>query len=129
MKALLIDTETRKASVVEIDDENHLKEFYRLLNCSLIDVAYRKVGGKYFDIIIDDEGLFTESPKVSALDTNREPALVGNLLLCNHDSDGNETSLSDDDIARIQEFIEYGFVENKRTGKVEPAIFLTGVDY
>lgn len=129
MKALLIDTETRKATAVEIGDENRLEQYYDLLKCSLIDITSRKIGGKYYDIIVDDEGLFAEKPVVSALDPEGQPALVGNLLICNYDGDGGETSLTDEDIARIQEFIAYGFEQNKETGEVVPRIFITNVDY
>ena len=129
MKALLIDTETRKATVVEIDDNDHLNEYYKYLKCSIVDITSRKIGGKYYDIIADDEGLLTDAPVVSALDPEGQPALVGNLLICNYDGDGGETSLTDEDVARIQEFIAYGFEQNKETGEVVPRIFLTNVDY
>ena len=85
MKAYLIDTEAKEARVVEIDDSNHLTEYYKHLNCYLIDITRRQVGGRYFDIIVDDEGLFADNPIVSAIDSQGEPALVGNLLFCNHD--------------------------------------------
>lgn len=130
MKALLIDTETRKATVVQINDNDRLNDYYKYLKCSLIDITSRKVGGKYFDFIVDDEGLLTDSPVVSALDPEGQPALVGNLLICNYDGDaGGEASLTDEDVARLQEFIAYGFEQNKETGEVVPRIFLINVDY
>ena len=128
MKAYLIDTEAKEARIVEVDDENHLTEYYKLLNCSLIDIARRKVGGKYFDIILDDEGLFTESPIVSAIDSNGDPALVGNLLFCNHDGQGGETSLTDQDIALLQEFTTTVDVVDKK-GNRDTAIVIKGIDY
>ena len=130
MKSLLIDTETRKASVVEIDDNDHLNEYYRYLKCNIVDITSRKVGGKYYDFIIYDEGMLTDSPVVSALDPEGQPALVGNLLICNFNAEeGTEESLTDEDVARLQEFVAYGFEQNKETGEVVPRIFLTNVDY
>ena len=128
MKAYLIDTEAKEARVVEISDGDHLTEYYKLLKCYLIDIARRKVGGKYYDIIVDDEGLFAEKPTVSAIDSNGDPALVGNLLFCNHDGQGGETSLTDQDIARLQEFTTIIDVVDKK-GKKDTAIVVKNVDY
>ena len=94
----------------------------------LIDITRRKVGGKYFDIIVDDEGLFAEKPTVSAIDSNGDPALVGNLLFCNHDGQGGETSLSETDIALLQEFTTVIDVVDKK-GKRDTAIVVKNVDY
>lgn len=128
MKAYLINTEAKEARVVEIDDSNHLTEYYKHLNCYLIDITRRQVGGRYFDIIVDDEGLFADNPIVSAIDSQGEPALVGNLLFCNHDGQGGETSLSDQDIALLQEFTTVIDVVNKK-GKKDTAIVVKNVDY
>ena len=128
MKAYLIDTEAKEGRVVEINDGDHLSEYYKLLKCYLIDITSRKVGGKYFDIIVDDEGLFADKPIVSAIDSNGEPALVGNLLFCNHDGQGGETSLTDRDIAILQEFTTIVNVVDKK-GNRDTAIIVKNVDY
>lgn len=82
---------------------SELQDFYDALKCRHFDIAYRKVGGKYFDIFCDDEGLFVKNPIPSALDGDMEPALVGNLIFAHHDSAGNTTRLSDEDIRHIKE--------------------------
>ena len=56
MKVLLIDTDTLQPQVVET--AGGLQEWYRLIKCDLIDIVSRKIGGRYNDIIVDDEGLF-----------------------------------------------------------------------
>lgn len=56
MKVLLIDTDTLQPQVVET--AGGLQEWYRLIKCDLIDIVSRKIGGRYYDIIVDDEGLF-----------------------------------------------------------------------
>ncbi len=103
MKVLLIDTESLFPQIIET--EGGLSEWYRLLKCDLIDITKRKVGGRYFDIIADDEGLLKAGAKVSALDSSQRPQLVGNLIFCNHDGEGNETSLTDDDIAHLLQYV------------------------
>lgn len=128
MRAYLIDTEAKKARVVEIADDDRLSQYYELLNCSLIDITSRQIDGKYFDIIADDEGLFVEDPKVSALDSNGEPALVGNLLFCNYDGDGGETSLTDDDIELLRKHTVLAVKADKKGNELDYVIVVTGVD-
>ena len=80
---------------------NVLDDFYRELKCDIFDVATRKIGDKYFDLYVDDIGLFVEKPIVSVLDTDLKPMLVGNVIFANHDSRGETTSLTDADIEII----------------------------
>ena len=79
-----------------------LQDFYDALKCNCFDITTRNVGGKIFDIFVDDVGLFAENPIPSAFDSNLKPALVGNLVFANHDSEGNTVSLSDEDISHIE---------------------------
>lgn len=95
----LIDPEGQ-ACVVEIP--NGLDGYYKLLDCETIDIVRRKIGGKYYDIVCDDEGLFKETVNVSAVDGEGQAMLVGKLLICNHDGHGNEASLTQDDILNIE---------------------------
>lgn len=80
-----------------------LQDFYDALKCDCFDVAYRRIGDKYFDIFVDDNGLFVDDPIPSALNGVGKPMLVGNLVFAHHDAEGNTTSLSDDDIAYIKD--------------------------
>lgn len=78
-------------------------DLYTALKCDCFDIAVRKIGEKYFDIFCDDIGLFVDDPIPSALDKELKPMLVGNLIFANHDSAGNTTSLSDEDIKMIKD--------------------------
>ena len=42
--------------------EKHLEGYYKLLDCDCIDIVRRKIGGKYFDVICDDEALLKAAP-------------------------------------------------------------------
>ena len=99
MKMLLIDTESNSSKVIET--EGGLENYYKILNCSLIDITERKIDGQYFDIICDDEGLFKEGNQVSAVSEDGRPQLVGNILICNHDGEGGESGLSDEDLEKV----------------------------
>lgn len=79
-----------------------LDDYYEHLKCECFDIATRKIGDKYFDIFVDDVGLFAENPIPSVIDENMNPMLVGNCVFANHDREGNTTSLSDEDIAVIK---------------------------
>lgn len=112
MKAFLLDVEKNEAGIVDIDDSKPRREQYaKYLNCEKVGIVYRMVGRKkYFDIIIDDEGIFKDGSKISALTSDELPALRGNLLFCNHDENiddlsptddkeiDNETSVTEDDV-------------------------------
>lgn len=92
---------------------NGLEDFYRELKCDCFDIASRKIGDKYFDLFVDDVGLFKDSPIVSVLDENMNPMLVGNVVIANHDMEGNTTSLSDEDIVMIKKNV-FGIVDFDR---------------
>lgn len=62
----------------------------------------RRINGKYFNIICDDEGLLTENPKIAAIDKNRDPMLVGNLIIAGDvDDDGGLLGLNEEDVKLI----------------------------
>lgn len=85
--------------LIEIEDD--LQTYYRILNCDCIDIVHRNIGGKFFDIVCDDEALLKENPQFRAISKCRRDGLFGNLFICNHDGE-NLSSLSEDDIRLIE---------------------------
>jgi len=107
MKAFLIDVNAdvkEGARVVECG--NDLKTLYKLCDCSTIEIPYRKIGDYWYDIVCDEEGIFRENQKSSAFKENYKVAFVGNLLFCNHDSEGELTSLTDEQIENLKRHIQ-----------------------
>lgn len=102
MKVLVINTEKLEPQIVETP--GGLDEWYKLIGCSLIDIVYRQIGGRYYDIILDDEGI-RPGAKVTGLDSELEPQLVGNLVICNYDGEGGEAGLTEEDIEHIKRHI------------------------
>ena len=91
------------AEETKVVKASELEDYYRLIGCDCIDIVARKIGDKYLEIICDDEGLLKENPRISAVDKNMKPALVGNLLIAGStDEDGELTSLTDKDIELIK---------------------------
>lgn len=97
-RVLVLKPETMSFSLTSCEE---LDDFYAELECHTFDIVRRQIGGKYYDIFCDDIGLYMEKPVVSAVDTDGKPMLVGNLIFANHDSQGNTTDLSDEDIVQI----------------------------
>ena len=103
MIVMVIDTEKERPQLIKT--EGGLDEWYRLINCDLIDVQVHTIEGKPFDFICDDEALFKEGGKVSALDKDQQPVMVGNLVICNCDDEGRETGLQKRDIELLKHHI------------------------
>ena len=97
MKAYLVTPS--KTSLVDIDPE--LETYYKLLECDTIDIVYRKIGDRYFDVICDDEALLKAGSQVTCVDRRYNPMLFGNLLLVHHDEEGSTLGLEEDDIPVI----------------------------
>ena len=100
MKGILLDTINQKVQVV--DCESSLDAWYKLLNCDLIEMPEIKIGGKYFTIICDEEGLLKSDPIISGMGTDIR--LVGNLLIFNTDHENCDvTDLTNEDISLIRD--------------------------
>lgn len=98
LSGVLIDTEKRIARSVIIEDE--IEEFYKILNCSIIDIVQRRIGSgrskKVFSIVCDDEGTFVADPKIFAVNNIGDWMLVGNLFITGlSDGKGNLLSLTE----------------------------------
>ena len=86
---VLIDPFTK--TITEIEVENDLHVWYKLLDCELVDVIRLTAR---VDLWIDDEGLFKEPPKQAYfyIADLLEP-VAGRALLLSHDAGGNSRSL------------------------------------
>lgn len=123
MRGYLIDVQNDEHKVVEIGDKDHLKQFYKLIDCECIDIATRRIGGKRFDVVVDDEGLFAERPICSAYDKKHNPMLVGNLVILGEaDDEGNLTSLSVHDVMLVKEAIRYTI--DLQSGAFHPVVIM-----
>ena len=99
IKGVLIDIENDKADVVEF--EGKLQNYYDMLHCDTIDIVSREIGHgrsrRRFDIVCDDEGLFSQDAKISAIDNLGRTMLVGSLLVVNRNEKGETASLTDEE--------------------------------
>ena len=100
------------------DIENSLSSFYKEIGCSMINIVSLKIGGEYFDIICDEEGLLKEDPVVTAVNGNGEPALVGTLIITRFDGVDDVTDLRSGDAAIISKAIGLTI----QRGELQPVI-------
>ena len=106
LRGVLVDVEKETVEIMEIEDE--LDEFYRILNCTCIDITVRCIGSnKQFRIVCDDEALCKGEPKISAVDYFGQVQLCGNLFIvgCKID-DGNLVSLTESEAAYIMSLVK-----------------------
>lgn len=87
------------------DIEKSLDGYYKEIGCDVIDIVSRKINGSWFDIIVDDEGLFKDPLVVTAVDPTGSPALVGTLIICKFDGVDDVTDLEPGDVETISEAI------------------------
>lgn len=113
INVLILKAGSQLPPVVEpIKDD--LDEFYKIIECSTIDIVSRKIGNIYYDIICDDEGLLKDSPIVSVVSEDGSPLICGNIIICNSE-EGELTSLKKEDIDSIRKHI--GIARFKESGE------------
>ena len=102
MKMLLLDVVNKDVKMVEA---NGLNDYYELIGCRCIDIVRRTIGDVEVEIVIDDEGLFVENPKVSAISVDGTPMLFGNLLIASGrvTDDGELTELTEEEVDEIMD--------------------------
>lgn len=126
VKGFLVDINNPKKSDVVVFNDT-LENIYEMLNVDVIDVAERQIGKHTYDIICDDEGLLKQNYP-SAFDSKGQVQLVGNLLLVNHDEEGNFASLTEEQVQEIKENFRVCVVSNNE-GKPRAYGALVNVEY
>lgn len=96
---VLVDVVKRSIKLETLDQS--LDEYYTALNCRCIDIVTRRIGGKSFLVICDDEGLLVDRPKISAIDPLGEAMFCGNLFIVKTDGADGVMSLTEADVDHI----------------------------
>ena len=100
VRGFLIDVQKSNPYIAEIDGS--LSSYYQILGCDTFDITSRRIGENYYDIYCDDEGLLKSNPIVSAISSDRQPMLVGNLFVTKTNDEGETISLTDEEIAIVE---------------------------
>lgn len=105
MKMFLVDVNNNQTKVV---DAEGLQDYYQLIGCELVDIVFRRIGGKWFNIICDDEGALKRDPKISAIDSLCNAMLVGNLLIASGEiNDDVLVGLDEKDVEHLEKHVAY----------------------
>ena len=106
LHGILIDTVNNEARPITINDS--IENYYKILNCNTIDIVERKIKNRHFNIVCDDEGLFSNSPKISGITSDLKSILVGNLFITGGvDENGYLTSLSEEEEKDVLDNVVY----------------------
>lgn len=104
------DNDTLDFGIAYLPKDNHLKFFYDCLNCRYIDIITRRIGDRYFDFVIDDEGKLYEKPMTAIMVYDKEnfiaDCLAGSFLITIHNDDGETLPLTSEDLAYIDKMAE-----------------------
>ena len=126
LKAFYLDPIAGVAEERTIADDLHT--FYDMLGCRCIDIQARKVGKRVYDFIIDDEGLFSEDLRYTAVTNGCSLQFVGALLVVGtSDDEGNLTSLEDSDIENLKRHTQTLPYYNEHGRRENPII--VGVEF
>ena len=104
MKVIVLDVNSQVPLIVDDfgEKQSNLQDLYKYIKCRCVDCVRRKIGDKYFDIWVDDEGLLKEEKKyLQGYCLNGYEVLVGNLVIANVDEEGGMIGLTDDEIENI----------------------------
>lgn len=128
MKGLLLDVINQEVRVVDCESDIH--EWYKLLNCDIVEMPEFTIGGKSYTIVCDEEGKLKDYPIISGINPINEVVMVGNLLIFNTDyEECDVTDLTEDDIKHLRRYIRTMVCQSSKTGKTKELIMLTQIDY
>jgi len=100
MIGVLVSVDGRGVNAVSV--KNELFDLYDLLKCSYIDIVHRRIGGKTYAMVCDDEGALKSDAKVSAFYETGAPALFGNILIVKDNKKGDDViSLTDKECTSV----------------------------
>lgn len=101
-----------------------LKCFYDMLDCELVEMHDYKLGDKWFNFIMDEEGLFKDDLRIGACDENMEFPIIGSVLITGEpDDEGELTTLTQEDVEYINQFIKPIAYRIKGTSHINHVIF------
>ena len=101
MKVIIISP-TEAPAVYNLSKEHDYKDIKKILGIeSPVDCIERRIGEKWYDLWIDDEGLFKEEKYVTAVCKDANEIIVGKIMIANHTKDGNIKGLTNEDIDNI----------------------------
>lgn len=91
--------------IEHLDDDNHLKDMYRIIDCRCVDIRQVEIKGNYYDVWFDDEFLLTDKPPIPTLLLPYDTLICGNVLFAKSNEEGETIGLSYADVEIINNFV------------------------
>jgi len=115
MRVFVIDVNAGTYYTDDIKDD--LETYYKIIGCRLIDIVNLKIEDRVFDVICDDEGLSAEfGARPSVVDMKSGVRMIGSLIFCHANENGDEVGLNDGDAAVLNKYMV--FSESTEDGSV-----------
>ena len=115
MRVFVIDVNAGTYYTDDIKDD--LETYYKIIGCKLIDIVDLKIEDRVFDVICDDEGLSAEfGARPSVVDMKSGVRMIGSLIFCHANENGDEVGLNDGDAAVLNKYMV--FSESTEDGSV-----------
>ena len=104
MRVFVIDVNAGTYYTDDIQDD--IKSYYKIIDCQLIDIAELEIDNTTFDVIYDDEGMFVKNgARPSVVDKNDNVRMVGTVIFCYFNKNGDEIGLNDGDAATLNKYM------------------------
>jgi len=104
VRVFVIDVNTGTYYTDDIRDD--IRIYYQILDCQIIDITELKIEDRTFDVICDDEGMYVKNgARPSIVDTKSNVKMVGSLIFCHGDDNGEEIGLNDGDAAILNKYM------------------------
>ena len=104
IKVILIDPYEEKMTEMEIFPT--LKEFYRVMDCSMIESVRSKKFSENNSLYVDEEGTFKAPENIRRFYLKGWGFLIGKALVVNHDEEGKTISTTET-VKSLEEFIMF----------------------
>jgi len=104
VRVFVIDVNSGTYYTDDIRDD--IKVYYKIIGCELIDIAEVQIEDRIFDVICDDEGMYVKNgARPSVVDAKSNVKMVGTLMFCHGDSNGDEIGLNDGDATVLNKYM------------------------
>lgn len=96
-RLILFDLDTSSLSWIVC---NELEDYYKHLKCRYFNIVSVNLNGTSLDVYVDEEGLL-RNKALSAVLSDVDGQLVGNLIFARHDEEGETIDCTEDDMKLI----------------------------
>jgi hypothetical protein len=104
MRAILIDSKNKTVSEIDIDDTKTLEDWYRNLDCELVEVAHYISEKNH--ILVDEEGLLKDPDNFFTYNGAHQP-FAGNGLIVGVDFNTGESVSCDITLEEVEQNVMF----------------------